>query len=73
MSDKRIWVEHAADMVRAIRIMESVTRRINVDSGVSDLEFMVPSSVEIRLGGMPTGYSLELEDGVWYIRVKDEE
>lgn len=69
MTTEKIWVEHAADMVRAIRVLETMTKDLNADNGVSDLEFMIPTSIDVRIYGASPSFRLVMEDQAWYIEI----
>lgn len=65
-SETKFWHEHLRDVVRAMDVLDKMTKELNVDNGVSDLEFMVPTQVGVMIYGQPV-FHLVLEDEAWYM------
>jgi hypothetical protein len=64
----KFWHEHLRDAVRAMDVLEKMTKDLNEDTGISDLEFMVPTEVSVMIYGEPAGFTLVLEDDAWWLK-----
>lgn len=65
----KIWVEHAEDMVRVLRALETFEKAIP-EHDKSDLEYDI--SVKITCYGDPSGFSFVKEDDTWYLEVESD-
>lgn len=72
VSDK-IWSTYVRHIATALRTMEKFTKELNNEPPKdSDLEFMVPTRIDIHIFGAPSGYALVMEDGEWFLDMGNE-
>lgn len=72
MTETKYWHEHLRDIVRAMDVLEKMTKGLNEDDGVSDLEFIIPAEIKMSIYDEPTSSKLVFEDKAWWL-VEDTE